>query len=397
MLGAASMGHAMTWTPFRPTQQDMDRIAGEVAAIPEIQQQFRDKAPGLKVRDRVAHQYQIAGARVSLRIASRLPANLVGVGLFVPDAEHVGLARLSTGLGCPHLETDPDFIGMMLAFATREGQRIDFLGINDPTAPSPNHREFMLLMDAATDGTGMELPLVGGIGKRDLFNLIAANTRVTLGLIRRMGLRNGTRAASHALAQTFRSAVSGTAYQTFWGGIVEAGGSPGKIMVVPETDENGWYLRPGARHLTEEWRQRQARGPVHFDLYWLPYIDAEATPTDDMSKRWEERPELIGRLAFPQADLSSDEARLWAALTAEMGATPANWAANARNDIPEPGTEFGCARKAAYRMSQDGRDVLPEALYAHVFQGGELGEPLAAELRRRRAAKRQQGHVDMAP
>jgi hypothetical protein len=391
------MGHAMTWMPFRPTQQDMDRIAGEVAAIPEIQQQFRLKGAGLKVRDRVAHQYQLAGSRVSLRITASLPANLTGIGLFVPDAEYVGLARLSTGLGCPHLETDPDFIGMMLAFATPAGQRIDFLGINDPTAPSPNHREFMTLMQAATDGTGAKAPLVGGLGQRNLPDILFGNTLVTLGLIRRLGLLGGLRAAGHVLAQTSRSAVSQTPYQTFWGGIVEAGGSPGKITVVPDANENGWFLRSGPRHLTEEWRQRQARGPVHFNLYWLPYIDERATPMDDMTKRWEERPEPIGRLTFPQADLSSAEARLWAALTIEMGATPANWVAGARNDDREPGTEFGCARKVAYRMSQAGRDVLPEALYAHVFQGADIGEPLAAELEGRRAAKAAAGHVDMAP
>ena len=192
--------------------------------------------------DRTAHQYQIAGSRVSLRIASRLPANLAGVGLFVPDAEYAGLARLSTGLGCPHLETDPDFIGLMLAFATRDGRRVDFLGINDPTAPSPNHREFMTLMDAATDGTGAAAPLIGGLGRRNLPDLLFGNTLVTLGLIRRLGLFGGLRAAGHVLAQTSRSAVSQTAYQTFWGGIAEAGGSAGKMMVVPESDENGWFL-----------------------------------------------------------------------------------------------------------------------------------------------------------
>ena len=387
----------MSWTPFRPTQQDQDRIGGEVAAIPQIQQAFLDKAPELAVRDRVAHQYQIAGSRVSLRIAPQLPAALNGVGLFVPDGEYTGLARLSTGLGCPHLETDPDFIGLMLAFATRDGRRTDFLGINDPTAPSPNHRAFMTLMEAATDGTAAKAPLLSGLGGRNLPDLLYGNTLVTLGLIRRMGLFAGLRAAGHVLAQTSRSAVSRTAYQTFWGGIVEAGGSVGKIKVKAATDENGWFLGAGPRHLTEEWRTRQARGPVHFNMYWLPYVDERATPTDDMTKRWEERPALLGHLTFPQADLASEEARLWAALTLEMGVTPAHWVASAQDDPPEPATEFGVARKIAYRMSQEARGALPEALYAHVFQGAEIGAPLAAELARRRAAKAMAGHVDMAP
>jgi hypothetical protein len=387
----------MTWTPFRPAQADWDRIAGEVAAIPQIQQEFCARAPGMAMRDRTAHQYQIAGSRVSLRIAPRLPANLDGVGLFVADAEHIGLARLSTGLGCPHLETDPDFIGFMIAFATPAGRRVDYLAINDPVAPSPNHRDFMLLMEAAIDGTGAKAPLISGLGKRDLPDLLVNNTLVTLGLIRRVGLLKGLGAAAHALKQTTRTSVSHTAYQTFWGGIVEAGGSPGKIMMVPAADENGWYLGGGPRHLTEEWCARQACGPVHFDLHWLPYIDERATPTVDMTARWEERPALLGRLTFPQANYASEEAQLFAALTAEMGVNPANWVSGPGGETADPGTEFGCARKVAYRMSQEGRDVLPEALYAHVFRGAPIGEPLAAELKRRRAAKAAAGHIDRAP
>ena len=79
-----------------------------------------------------------------------------------------------------------------------------------------------------------------------------------------------------------------------------------------------------------------------------------------------------------------------------MGASPAHWVADAQNDPPEPGTEFGVARKVAYGMSQQARGVLPDALYAHVFQGAEIGEPLAVELKRRRAAKAAAGHVDTA-
>jgi hypothetical protein len=385
------------WTPFRPTRADLARIAGEVAAIADIQRTFRERAPGLKVADRGAHQYQIAGGRVHLRIAGTLPAALAGVGLFVPNADYAGLGRLSTGLGCPHLETDPDFIGLMVAFATPAGQRIDILAINHPEAPSPNHPAFMQLMEAATDGAGAKAPVGSGLGTRNLPDLLANNLRVTLGLIRRMGLLRGLAAALHVVKQTTRTAFSRTAHQTFWAGIVEMGGAPGKIMFKPAGGEDAPAPPPfGPRHLTAEWRQRQAHGPVHFDLYWLPYIDERATPTDDMAKTWEERPQLIGRLTFPRADPFSEDARLWAALTLEMGASPANWIASARNDAAEPGTEFGCARKAAYRVSQESRNALPQALYAHVFQGEEIGEALAAELGRRRTVKAAAGHIDSA-
>jgi hypothetical protein len=66
------------------------------------------------------------------------------------------------------------------------------------------------------------------------------------------------------------------------------------------------------------------------------------------------------------------------------------------NSIPLPETEFGLARKIAYERSQQGRGVLPEAQYLHVFSRGAIGEALAAELRRRRETKRALGHVDTA-
>jgi hypothetical protein len=385
------------WTPFRPTQADLERIARDVAAIPEVGEAFLAKAPGLKVRDRVAHEYQVAGGRVFLRIAPRLPANLAGVGPFIPDAEYAGLGRISIGLGCPHRETDPDFIGLMVAFQDASARRIDILAINHPAAPSADHPDFMMLLHAATDGLGAAAPLIGGLGKRNLPDLIVSNARVTLGLIRRMGVWKGLRAAAHALRQTSRTALSSTAYQTFWSGIVEAGDGAGKIMFMPTSDENGWYLRAGSRHLTEEWRRRQARAPVHFDLYWLPFIDERATPTGDLTESWQERPAPIGRLTFPQIDPDSEESRLWAALTAEMGANPAHWVADAQNDVAEPGTAFGCARKIAYVLSQQSRGALPDEAYAHVFRGADIGDALAAELVRRRTAKKGLGHIDMAP
>src|SRR5438270_12790263 len=63
-------------TPVRPSQADVARIEGEVSAIPDIQAMLVNNAPDLKVRDRVAHQYQIAGGKIALKIAAQLPGNL---------------------------------------------------------------------------------------------------------------------------------------------------------------------------------------------------------------------------------------------------------------------------------------------------------------------------------
>src|SRR5262245_65882933 len=161
-----SRTRAPEWVPFRPTASDLERIARDVAAIAEIQDTLCDRHPELRVRDRVAHQYQIAGSPVELEIARTLPAGFAGVGLFEPGSVHHGIGRLSTGLGCPHLETDPDFLGLMLAFRTANGRRVDFLGINDPAAPTDDHPAFVQLLAATAEAAGVEAPF-GHLGERD--------------------------------------------------------------------------------------------------------------------------------------------------------------------------------------------------------------------------------------
>ena len=63
--------------------------------ISDIQQQLRaNDAAHLAVNDRIAHQYQIAGGELLLRIAAQLPKSLLGVGLLQADREFTGIARL---------------------------------------------------------------------------------------------------------------------------------------------------------------------------------------------------------------------------------------------------------------------------------------------------------------
>ena len=193
---------------------------------------------------------------------------------------------------------------------------------------------------------------------------------------------------AHVGRQTFRTAISSTAYQTYWTGIVEVGGAFGKFMFAPASDENRHRaLTPGERHLPEEWRQRQSRGDIEFTLNWLPFIDEQKTSMTELTRPWEQQPVPIGQVTFPKIEAADADAPLWAALASELGANAGNWVADTGNTISEPGTEFTCARKLAYRNSQAGRDVLPEADYAHVFGGAPIGPTLAAELQRRRAAK----------
>jgi hypothetical protein len=375
----------MTEFPFRPTAEQLSELEADVAPIPDIQQQFRANDAGhLVVNDRVAHQYQIAGGKVVLRIESKLPENLEGIGLFQPDNEYTGIGRISTGLGCPHNENLPDFLGIRLAFQTPTGRRVDFLGINHPASPTDDHVQFIKLLEATAGGAGS--------------GVVASNLRLLASLAGSLGAVQGLQTFTHVVDQTLRTAQSTTAYQTYWTGIEETGGPPGKFKIEPVKNENP--VRIGVLddlHLTAEWRKRQAEGPIEFNLYWLSFIDHEATSLVKLTRAWQENRHLIGHLTFPQCDYTTPDARLWAALAAEMGANPGNWIRNRDDTIPQPATEFGVARKFAYAKSQAGRDALPETLYAHVFENGMIDPVLKELLNARRSKKQREGHIDAAP
>ncbi len=387
------------WIPFRPSQQDIARLAAEVAAIPELQAALVENHPDVTLRDRVAHQYQIAGGRVTLKVAAQLPEALAGLGLFQPGAEHIGIGRVSTGLGCPHAETDPDFLGLMLAFQTPDGRRVDFLALNDPAAPTDDHRDFMILLAATAAAAGAKSPFGSGDGEPGLAALLASNLTLVRYLVDKLGIGHGGGIAAHVVKQTLRTARSSSAYQTYWTGIAEAGGTAGKFVIVPAiADQNPHRsLGAGARHLTVDWRARQGHGDVTFDLYWTPFIDQDATSTTELTKAWDEQRQRVGRIAFPQQDGNSKDAALWATLAEEIGANAGHWVSERAGAIAEPATEFTAARKLAYRKSQEGRDALPEARYASVLRTGTIDDALAEELRQRRARKLAAGHVSAAP
>jgi hypothetical protein len=377
----------MTDFPFRPTDEQLSELAADVAPISNIQRQLRANDPAqLAVNDRVAHQYQIAGGKVLLRIAAQLPENLRGVGLFQPEREYTGIGRISTGLGCPHNENLPDFLGIRLAFRTPTGRRVDFLGINHPASPTDSHDQFIKLLKATAAGAGS--------------GVVASDLKLHESLTSSLGPVQGAETFAHVVDQTLRTSLSTTAYQTYWTGIEETGGPPGKFVIAPLKDENPVRiggLHDDRHHLTTEWRKRQAEGPIEFNLYWLSFIDHEATSLVKLTRAWQEARHLVGHVTFPQCDHATPDAGLWAALAAEMRANPGNWIHDRDDTIPQPATEFGVARKFAYEKSQAGRDALPEAAYASVFESGIIDPVLKEMLSVRRAQKQREGHVDTAP
>jgi hypothetical protein len=392
-------------TPTPDARRELEQLADE---IPGIQQTLVANDPQLQQPDRGAHQQQLAGGRVTLRVTAPLPPELDGLGLFdlsgaagaagVASAaagtrEYIGLGRISTGLGCPHIETNPDFLGLMVAFRAPNGRRIDFITINDPTAPTNTPADFIALLKATADATGTSIP-GGSAGTLDIGNVFASQVVLLASLARHAGF-HAPSIAAHVTAQTSRTLRSSTAYQQYWTGIVRARDVLGKFTFVPTDNVNGPRgVSPGETYLSDDWKRRQAAGALEFDLYWIPFLSEEDTPLVDLMHPWREDHRVkVGRVTFPMIDPDARDSRLAALLVAEMGANQGNWMetpTSAPTDLPA--TEYTAARALVYRRSQRERHALADDTYAAYFDRGEIAADLAAELIRRYNQKRAAKH-----
>jgi hypothetical protein len=187
-------------TFFKPTPEQRGVLEEIAAAIPGVQATLVRNHRELSMPDRGAHQQQLAASRVLFTAADRLPASLEGLGIFQRPARALtGIGRISTGLGCPHAETDADFLGLMVAFRTAAGRRIDFITINDPTSPTDTPEEFLALLRATADAAGSSSPLAS---RARLLGALARHARLRAPAI-----------ATHITAQTHRTVRSSSAYQ----------------------------------------------------------------------------------------------------------------------------------------------------------------------------------------
>ena len=374
---------------FEPTPDErraLDRLVEQVA---DVQRTFVANHPQLQRPDRGAHQQQLAGSRVVLSVSPTLPPELNGLGIFRSDAGgRVGIGRISNGLGCPHAETAPDFLGLMVAFRAPDGRRVDFITINDPGAPTDTPAEFVALLKATADAAASG-------GASGLVNMFASQARLLLGLARHAGAR-APAIATQVVRQTSRTTRSSTAYQQYWTGVVRARDVLGKFTFVPV--QVGNTHRPasaGEHYLTDDWRTRQAAAALEFRLYWIPFLSEERTPLKDLTREWaEQHRALVGTVSFPLTAPASMEAKLLALLASEMGANQGNWIEDDRGGPPRelPATEYTAARFLAYRVSQRLRNALPEDQYASFFENGVIDPALAGELLRRYQEKRAIAH-----
>ena len=189
---------------FAPTPEQrrvLEQLADQVA---DVQRTFVTNHPHIQSPDRGAHQQQLAGGRVLLTVDAQLPRELDGLGIFQRGSgPRLGIGRISTGLGCPHAETDPDFLGLMAAFRTDLGRRVDFITINHGGAPTDTPGEFVELLKATADAAE-------GDHASNALGLFASQARLLAGLVRHAGLR-APAIATQVIRQTARTTRSSSA------------------------------------------------------------------------------------------------------------------------------------------------------------------------------------------
>jgi hypothetical protein len=368
---------------FNPTPAERKALEDIARGIPGVQRTLVANHAQLTRPDRGAHQQQLAASTVRFEAAEQLPKELDGLGIFQHGAAGhlLGIGRISTGLGCPHAETDPDFLGLMVAFTTAAGRRIDFITINDPTSPTDTPEEFLALLQATADAAGTA-------------NMFAQQAKLFVSLAKHAGLK-APAIGIHVTGQTARTVRSSSAYQQYWTGIVRARDVLGKFTFVPIAETaTGHDPARGPRYLSEDWRARQSAGPLEFRLEWIRFLSERETPLIDLTAPWQDGHRVVvGTVTFPQTDPTTRMARLTALLASELGANAGNW-----DEVPDgprpvlPATRFTAARSLAYRESQKNRDALPEDAYAAFFTDGAISDALAHELIRRYRDKRATGH-----
>jgi len=368
---------------FNPTPDERKALEEIARGIPGVQQTLVANHAQLTRPDRGAHQQQLAASAVRFEAAGQLPKELDGLGIFQQGAagHRLGIGRISTGLGCPHAETEPDFLGLMVAFTTAAGRRIDFITINDPTSPTDTPEEFLALLQATADAAGTA-------------NMFAQQAKLLLSLARHAGLK-APAIGIHVTRQTDRTVRSSSAYQQYWTGIVRARDVLGKFTFVPVgATATGHEQGRGPKHLTEDWRARQSAGPLEFRLEWIRFLSERETPTANLTAPWQDgHRTVVGTVTFPKTDPTTRAAKLTALLASELGANAGNW--DETSDGPRatlPATRFTAARSLAYRESQKNRGALPEDAYAAFFTDGSISDTLSHELIRRYQEKRAAGH-----
>ena len=279
---------------------------------------------------RALHRKQLVAATGTLEVLDGLPDH-ARHGLFARPGRHRVLVRLSNGGPDVQANRLPDIRGFALKVLDVAGESTlggttdhqDFLMINQDHFSSPDSREFVDFIEAATSG-----PLPG------ILHLFKAHGPV--GGFARL------RTLFTALGKKFNG-FAGERFNTV--SPLCCGPYAVRVRLKPVGSPP-----PQARSkdIAEDMRERLAVGPLHWDLELQFFVDEATTPIEDASRSWPdaETPVVtVARLTLPQQGVDA------AAAEAEVASFDP-WAGLAAH---RPLGEVMRARKVAYFESQKGR------------------------------------------
>jgi catalase len=281
-------------------------------------------------RGRALHRKALLAATGRLEVLADLPDH-ARHGLFATPGRHRVLVRLSNGGPDIQATRLPDIRGFAAKVFDVAGDGAlggtadhqDFLMINQDRTPTPDSREFIDFIEAATPGPLSGIlhlfkahgPFGGLARLRDLFGMMGKKF-------------NGF------AAERFNTVLP-----------LCCGPYAVRVRLKPTG-----HPPPAARSkdIVEDMRERLAIGPLIWDLELQFFVDEATTPIEDASKAWPdaETPIVaVARLTLPQQDIDA------AAAEAEAAKFDP-WSGLATH---RPLGEVMRARKVAYFESQKGR------------------------------------------
>ena len=318
----------------QPSTAWRERVAPDEAALLErvaVVMGGLQRARSAKFgQGRALHRKQLLAATGTLEVLADLPEH-ARHGLFAAPGHHRALVRLSNGGPDIQANRAPDIRGFALKVFDVPGEAAlggtadhqDFLMINQDRLPTPDIREFIDFMEAATPGQ-----------LQGLLHVFKAHG--VAGGLRRL------RALFAALGKKF-AGFAAERFNTV--SPVCCGPYAVRVRLTPAGNPPSTTR---SKDIVADMRERLASGPLTWTLELQFFVDEAITPVEDVSKAWPdaETPIVpVARLTLPQQGIDAVAAEGEAARFDPWGGLAAH----------RPLGEIMRARKVAYYESQKGR------------------------------------------
>lgn len=294
---------------------------------------------------RALHAKLLLGARAELTVLPNLPEH-AQVGLFATPKSYSAWVRFSNGGSSIKDDRKADIRGMAIKLIGAPGRKVipgmedartqDFLMIQTPVSPFQGPEEFMFFV----------------LGSSSPLTLLPRS-------IRRFGLRR-TLAILGAFKQRVAQPVPTLAGLRFWSvAPIKFGPYAARFSVRPTAAPNPpTSLAKGPEYLTEDLKDRLAKGALSYDFMVQFFVDDQRTPIENSSVEWLESDApfvTVARLTLLQQQLRSPEGRRIQEYVEKLSFDP--W--HAAEDL-RPLGQVMRARNPAYRVSTQSRQAAKE-------------------------------------